>query len=515
MRAWTWLTQTGPKELSVAASFGPLIALGGFLAMAPNADETWWRYTCSAGAVVAALLATWYLARAGFAWTALLPAGAGIGAAFALWQVTVPGGDDPDLVPLELVVATGILAWLLAMSAWLIWRMLTKYASTPTRTHARRLTAVAFVASGIIPGILVWGLPRINVTSIVPWLLIVVVAPAACLLAVVPRWFRWCVPLLVVALVLLAGVLTHDHWRTCIEVVAVILGALAGSFGVEYLVRAELGRRRAQPSTTKPNVDHGKLERITRSAFAACALLAAGAALTTAIAYETPRDVRFTTSAATPVVLESSAERDLSPTFVVEPINQDVRPSSVCEYVKGNEDTGPTSHACLINPKHGNGHSKIVHEAPPPYVYAVKRTFTTPDTSTIYAFARDTDEAIEYWIFYTDDHWSSGSAFGSIVQQHEADWEVVTVGLANHVPVWVAYSGHCSGSVLPWSAVPRAEGVHPLVFVAKGSHANYPSRHHRNPDWASCPIPEASPPSRSRRSLLASTRRCQRRTQRE
>src|SRR5205085_223741 len=68
-----------------------------------------------------------------------------------------------------------------------------------------------------------------------------------------------------------------------------------------------------------------------------------------------------------------------------------------------------------------------------------------------------------------------------LTQWHQADWEQVTVALsvtgAAASPIFVAYSQHCAGVVVPWSRVEIGRGdTHPLVFVARGSHANYPRR---------------------------------------
>ena len=101
---------------------------------------------------------------------------------------------------------------------------------------------------------------------------------------------------------------------------------------------------------------------------------------------------------------------------------------------------------------------------------------------------------IEYWLFINDYVFKAATAFGSITQRHEADWEVIVVGFsarsadggtATYKPLWAAFSEHCGGSWLPWSAVTR-HGTHPVAWVALGSHANYPSGRGRSPNWASC-----------------------------
>jgi hypothetical protein len=136
--------------------------------------------------------------------------------------------------------------------------------------------------------------------------------------------------------------------------------------------------------------------------------------------------------------------------------------------------------------------------------------------------ADNTHWVIEYWLFYPFDRWAvPHSAFGSLRQSHEGDWEVVVVGLdARYSPLFVAYSAHCGGVWRPWDTAPvvslpedtppplvtltsprpRAwtvtvgpDGHHPLVVVARGSHANYASTGSREPDWGSCELgPRAS-----------------------
>jgi hypothetical protein len=84
---------------------------------------------------------------------------------------------------------------------------------------------------------------------------------------------------------------------------------------------------------------------------------------------------------------------------------------------------------------------------------------------------------LQYWFFYNYD---SLGALPGVWQWHQGDWEQVSVGLAGNQadakPVFVAYSEHCSGTRLPWALVARVQGTHPLVFVARGSHANYARR---------------------------------------
>jgi hypothetical protein len=86
---------------------------------------------------------------------------------------------------------------------------------------------------------------------------------------------------------------------------------------------------------------------------------------------------------------------------------------------------------------------------------------------------------LQYWFFYAFNDWRS-SFHG--VNDHEADWELVTVYAIEDVsgtvqPCWVAYSAHeFNGDDLRrrWDDPELARvGDHPLVYIAAGSHANY------------------------------------------
>jgi hypothetical protein len=71
--------------------------------------------------------------------------------------------------------------------------------------------------------------------------------------------------------------------------------------------------------------------------------------------------------------------------------------------------------------------------------------------------------ALEYWFLYL---------YNDFLDRHEADWEGVTVFVDDGTPIGVSYSQH-KGRV--WSAWPGATpDDHPVVYVAAGSHANYP-----------------------------------------
>jgi hypothetical protein len=97
---------------------------------------------------------------------------------------------------------------------------------------------------------------------------------------------------------------------------------------------------------------------------------------------------------------------------------------------------------------------------------------------------------VQYWFFYPYDRWTSPLLAGRFVQEHQGDWEAVTLGLENPAtPLFIGYSSHCGGHWERWSHVEKADrdGHHALVAVATGSQANYPKAdRHQPPNWTSC-----------------------------
>lgn len=74
---------------------------------------------------------------------------------------------------------------------------------------------------------------------------------------------------------------------------------------------------------------------------------------------------------------------------------------------------------------------------------------------------------LQYWLFYYYNDWWN---------QHEADWEVAMVFLDDQErPVTVACSSHLAGAWRSWEATEPvgADKRHPMVYVARGSHALY------------------------------------------
>jgi len=71
---------------------------------------------------------------------------------------------------------------------------------------------------------------------------------------------------------------------------------------------------------------------------------------------------------------------------------------------------------------------------------------------------------VQYWFYYP---FNDGP-----LNSHEGDWEMVQILLEGEEPVSAAYSQHFSGQKAAWSKVLLRKG-HPVVYVARGSHANY------------------------------------------
>lgn len=78
---------------------------------------------------------------------------------------------------------------------------------------------------------------------------------------------------------------------------------------------------------------------------------------------------------------------------------------------------------------------------------------------------------IQFWLFYAFNPWAIGG-----VGSHEGDWEFVQFGCVDEHgerPAYVTASQHHTGGKRePW-AVARGTDVRPLIYVARGSHANY------------------------------------------
>jgi hypothetical protein len=81
--------------------------------------------------------------------------------------------------------------------------------------------------------------------------------------------------------------------------------------------------------------------------------------------------------------------------------------------------------------------------------------------------ATSSGKALQYWYLYAYNDFF-------VFNNHEADWEMVTIVLGRDgTPEQVGYSQHLSGSSQEWSKVKKTADGHPLVYVARGSHAGY------------------------------------------
>lgn len=93
---------------------------------------------------------------------------------------------------------------------------------------------------------------------------------------------------------------------------------------------------------------------------------------------------------------------------------------------------------------------------------------------TVYWNLDESSATVQYWFFYV---------FNRFANRHEGDWEQITIEfnrtadfLARPTPFRVGYSSHEGGERRLWrNLVPGVgrESKSPIVFVARGSHANY------------------------------------------
>jgi hypothetical protein len=74
------------------------------------------------------------------------------------------------------------------------------------------------------------------------------------------------------------------------------------------------------------------------------------------------------------------------------------------------------------------------------------------------------DYSVQYWFLYL---------FNYRLNRHESDWEQITIQLdKDKHPLNVLYSSHSTGYTRSWDLLEH-DGDHPVVYVARGSHANY------------------------------------------
>lgn len=83
---------------------------------------------------------------------------------------------------------------------------------------------------------------------------------------------------------------------------------------------------------------------------------------------------------------------------------------------------------------------------------------------------------VQYWFFYAFNDFRT-AVRGT--NNHEGDWEGISIYLAQEdgqwQPKYAAYSGHHTKQARPWEKVECADEAreHPVVYVARGSHACY------------------------------------------
>jgi hypothetical protein len=80
---------------------------------------------------------------------------------------------------------------------------------------------------------------------------------------------------------------------------------------------------------------------------------------------------------------------------------------------------------------------------------------------------------LQYWLFY---YYNDFQLLGSLVTggKHEGDWELVQIRLGpSEQPEQAVYSQHKTAESKAWADTPKQGANTPLVYVARGSHANY------------------------------------------
>lgn len=95
------------------------------------------------------------------------------------------------------------------------------------------------------------------------------------------------------------------------------------------------------------------------------------------------------------------------------------------------------------------------------------RNYTELNGYTVYThvFPNGEDTIVQYWLFYA---FNKGP-----LNTHEGDWEMIQVVVGSDgEPNEAMYSQHLSGQRAAWGQVITNDD-HPIVYVARGSHANY------------------------------------------
>jgi hypothetical protein len=92
----------------------------------------------------------------------------------------------------------------------------------------------------------------------------------------------------------------------------------------------------------------------------------------------------------------------------------------------------------------------------------VARAVRDPDTGATW---------LQYWFWYFYNDYQLAFNVGL----HEGDWEMIALELKDEVPVLAVYAQHDVAEKRPWDRVQKTgpNGVTPLVFSSRGSHASY------------------------------------------
>jgi hypothetical protein len=190
-------------------------------------------------------------------------------------------------------------------------------------------------------------------------------------------------------------------------------------------------------------------------------------------------------------------------------------PTSARDYVRRARGNDPRQLRCGDCAEPENSTKKELH--PEGVVFYARIATAETDREMFEAWTPGSEPLatlIQYWIFYDYNRWRAQTVLGQLIQEHDADWEFVAVGLDREDrPLFLALSAHCGGQVARWNDeravlpgrvvddrveidLPRGGALrgfadepatHPIVAVALGSHGNYADDGGRRPpDWGSC-----------------------------
>lgn len=148
---------------------------------------------------------------------------------------------------------------------------------------------------------------------------------------------------------------------------------------------------------------------------------------------------------------------------------------NLCDYGGAFTTTPLSEDTCYLS--HAPAAAKLADTGPPTdavsTVYGRAYHNPTPSTTGIAT-------VLQYWLLYevNDYRNSLNASTVTAMDLHEGDWETVQVMLSTTgTPVELAYSQHSGGGRRLWAKVPKYPGTttHPEVWVAAGSHSEYPA----------------------------------------